>query len=336
MFHALLSLFAASRRVALMPVMLAFCLAPLLLTGCGGSGASQFLAAAPAADPGGQARVSIIWPPSAPAGSALTAHAIPAASNSIRIALVDPFNPSGPINAQVLTRPAATATFTGLPVRALTVLVTAFASTDGSGLVLASASGTLNVVSGTTATLTISLGSVVDHLTTTYNAPDIMASDGGVTLGVAGYNLAGDLIPLTPGQLTWATSAASKVTVSAAGVIAQAGAGAATITVTDTESGKTLDIPVLGMTFTVVPASATMSVGDKQLITGTVTGPGDVGVQWSVAGSAGSGSIAPDGTYTAPAAAGAYTVTGISHFDPKRQLSATVTVQSGSGTVTVQ
>ncbi len=318
------------------------CFLCVLLAGCGGagSGTASLIPTSLAPMLSGQARVIILWPalpaPQAVASHLLTPRLIPTASNSIKIAIVDPSNPLGPINAQVLARPTASATFNNLPVRALTVNVTAYANTTGTGVVLASASGTLTVVSGTTATLTISLGSVVDHLTTTYSAPDIMASDGNVTIGLAGYDINGDLIPLTPGQLTWVSSAASKVTVSSTGVIAEAGAGAANITVTDTESTKNLVIPVLGMTFTVTPATATMSVGDHQLITGAVAGPADTAVEWSVAGTATSGSIAPDGTYTAPATAGTYTINGISHFDPKRQISASVTVQSGNGTVTVQ
>ncbi len=320
------------------------CLLPALLAGCGGSGGPStpsLLPALPTPTPAsGQARVSIIWPalptPSLLAGHSLMPHLIPTASNSIKIAIVDPSNPLGPINTQVIARPTVAATFNNLPVRALTVNVTAYANTTGTGTVLAAATGTLTVIAGTTASLTVSLGSLVDHLTTTYSALDIMASDGNVTLGIAGYDALGDIIPLTPGQLTWVSSAASKVTVSTTGVIAEAGAGPANITVTDTESGKNLVIPVLGMTFTVTPATASMSVGDHQLVTGTVAGPTDTAVEWSVNGTATSGSIAPDGTYTAPATAGTYTINGISHFDPKRQISAAITVQSGSGTVTVQ
>lgn len=320
----------------------ALCLLPALLTGCGGSGGPgtpSMLPSLPIPAVSGQAKVSILWPalpvPQTAAAHGLTPHLIPTASNSIKIAIVDPSNPLGPINAQVLARPTAIATFNNLPVRALTVNVTAYASANGTGTVLAAASGTLTIVVGTTATLTVSLGSVVNSLVTTYNAPDIMASDGPVTLGLAGYDVSGNLIPLTPAQLTWVSSAPAKVTVSSAGVIAYAGAGAANITVTDTESGKNLVIPVLGMSFAVTPATATMSVGDKQLITGAVAGPVDTAVAWSVVGTATSGSVAPDGTYTAPATSGTYAILGISHFDPKRQVSASVTVQSGNGTVTV-
>src|SRR5947207_14117350 len=73
--------------------------------------------------------------------------------------------------------------------------------------------------------------------------------------------------------------------------------------------GGRRDAPVISLT--IAPATAIVGAGGSQRFVARVTGA-DLPVAWSLAEGAGAGSIAADGTYTAPLPAGAY------HFTPTR------------------
>jgi hypothetical protein len=75
----------------------------------------------------------------------------------------------------------------------------------------------------------------------------------------------------------------------------------------------------------IAPPSVTLQAGASQRFQGGVYGTTDLVVAWSVQ-EIGGGSIAGDGTYTAPATAGTYHVVVTSHADPTKFNTATVTV----------
>ena len=75
------------------------------------------------------------------------------------------------------------------------------------------------------------------------------------------------------------------------------------------------------------PSSASLQTGASQKFQGTVANSTDTVVAWSVQ-EAGGGSIAADGTYTAPATAGMYHVVATCHADPTRSSTASVMVSA--------
>jgi hypothetical protein len=92
-------------------------------------------------------------------------------------------------------------------------------------------------------------------------------------------------------------------------------------------------LTVLGVSVSLTPASASLTVGGTQSFTATVTGSTTQTVTWSVQ-EAGGGSITSAGLYTAPATAGTYHVLATSAVPGATQGSATVTVTGGGGGTT--
>jgi len=70
------------------------------------------------------------------------------------------------------------------------------------------------------------------------------------------------------------------------------------------------------------PLSVSLAAGGTQQFTAAVTGTANTAVTWSASG----GTISTGGLYTAPAAAGAYSVKATSAADSTKSASATVTV----------
>ena len=80
------------------------------------------------------------------------------------------------------------------------------------------------------------------------------------------------------------------------------------------------------------PPSATVTIGDSQQFTATVTGSANVDVTWSISGGGANGSITPDGLYTAPFTVpnpAQISVIATSHADPTKSATATITIQAG-------
>lgn len=75
------------------------------------------------------------------------------------------------------------------------------------------------------------------------------------------------------------------------------------------------------------PTTATVKAGASQTFTAQVTGAKNTGVTWRVAGT-NSGSITASGVYTAPMAAGTYSITATSVADKTKSATATVTVMA--------
>jgi hypothetical protein len=86
---------------------------------------------------------------------------------------------------------------------------------------------------------------------------------------------------------------------------------------------------------TVNPPSATMTLRQSQAFTATVQGTANTGVLWSLQ-EANAGSITSGGLYTAPSVPGVYHVVAQSVADSTRKAVATVTVQAGSASGTIQ
>jgi beta-lactamase superfamily II metal-dependent hydrolase len=84
-----------------------------------------------------------------------------------------------------------------------------------------------------------------------------------------------------------------------------------------------LHLPPTGsVSVSVTPATASVNSGATYQFTAAVTGSTDTSVTWSATG----GTVSGSGLYTAPAAAGTYSVTATSVADPSKSASSTVTV----------
>ena len=79
------------------------------------------------------------------------------------------------------------------------------------------------------------------------------------------------------------------------------------------------------------PVSAALQIGGSQQFSVTVTGSSNTAVTWSATG----GTISGSGLYTAPSAAGIYTVTATSVADSTKSASAAVTVTTTAPAVTL-
>ncbi len=86
---------------------------------------------------------------------------------------------------------------------------------------------------------------------------------------------------------------------------------------------------------TINPTSATITLGQMQAFTATVTGSTNAAVRWSVQGGARGGTITKAGVYTAPNVPGIYHVMATSQADTSQRAIATVTVQAGSASGTI-
>jgi hypothetical protein len=79
------------------------------------------------------------------------------------------------------------------------------------------------------------------------------------------------------------------------------------------------------------PGSLTLQTGHSQQFTATVTGSSNPAVAWSASG----GGISSSGLYTAPSAAGSFTITATSVADTTKAASASVTVGAPAAQHTV-
>ncbi len=302
------------------------------LIGCGGGGKSTRAA--------GHATITVIWNTT---GRGAKTRLIPLAANSIRIAILDG---SASIASKVVSRPTSgnstTQEFNELPVRSLTLSVSAFASSDGTGTALAVSNDTLIVTANTTVEKTLNLVSTIDHMNVSY-AQSTLLKDEVVGITATAFDAEGNAVLLTPSALTWTSSDAAKVKADATNTGANLtgmGAGAANVTVTDTESNISKEFSVTGMTFTLTPASQTLSVNDTQTFSAAIAGPSDTSVTWSIVDAHGNavsngGTISPNGLYTAPTTHGSFKVKASSNADATRSLTADVTVQSGDAHLTI-
>jgi len=142
----------------------------------------------------------------------------------------------------------------------------------------------------------------------------------------------------TNSAVTWSVVEANGGTVTQNGVYtAPALAGTYHVKATSVQdatrsSTATVNVHVV---VTVNPPNATISVGDPQNFTATITGSANQAVSWSVQEAQG-GTVNVAGVYTAPGAPGTYHVIATSQADPTQSASAIVTVQAGGAAGTIQ
>jgi outer membrane protein assembly factor BamB len=214
--------------------------------GCGGSGGrATTVLSDTSVQSVGKASFTIHWP----APSRL----IPSAANSIVVTIA---KTDGSLLAKkTLSRPVeggtTSATFDDLQVGSVVATVTAHPSTDGTGTVQASAADTVTIEGGKTATLSLTLGSTIDHLDVSPSSLPLTTGET-ASLTVTAKNAEGEIVLTAPANITFASDTAGTATVDSNGQItAGSTAGTATITVTEKESGKTTTA-----TITVSPPAA--------------------------------------------------------------------------------
>lgn len=275
-----------------------------------------------------RATLTIVWP--------TRSRLIPAAANSLRVALKQG---EASLGERLVARPAngtsSTVFFDRLPGGAATATATAYPQADGSGVALATATVPLTLTLGQNTDFTLTMASTIDHLDLSVPASPMTAGATGAA-AVAARDSAGAAVPLTASKLQWISTDPTVATVDSAGVVTAVSLGTATIRVSDTESLRVAEASVRVVPRIVLNATAaTLSVGDTKTFTATVTGATNKAVTWSVAENGG-GTVTAAGLYTAPAVAGVYHVVAASQADPTQKATATVTVQSGSASGTIQ
>ena len=87
---------------------------------------------------------------------------------------------------------------------------------------------------------------------------------------------------------------------------------------------------------TISPTTANLSMGQSLTFTATVTGSANTAVTWRVQEGAAGGTVTSTGVYTPVAATGTFHVVAISQADPTQQAIATIIVQAGSASGTIQ
>jgi uncharacterized protein (DUF1800 family) len=142
------------------------------------------------------------------------------------------------------------------------------------------------------------------------------------------------------GTTALTTTYVSSTQLTAAGTATSAQAGTQTITVHNPDPGASISAGVNfvvqgGVAVVVTPATAMVRTGNQQAFTAAVTGALNLSVTWTVNTVAGGnstiGTIAANGTYTAPLTLpmpNTVTVTATSVEDPTRSGSATVTLEN--------
>lgn len=291
-------------------------LAVPLLSACGGGGGAVEAPIAPAL---GRLAIEVAWP--------ATGRLVPANARSI---VVEVSRAGAAFDAATLDRPATTATFADLPVGPVVVTAKAFADPGGAGALLASATLNASIVADSTASISLTMASELTSLVAAPSAVSIVTG-GSVVLGVSALNRLGQTVLLDPSTVSFASDAPAVVTVASNGAVAGVGVGSATITISEGDSGLTKTVPAAVVAAAAVsPATASLTVGDRATF-GAVGFGGSVA--WSVQ-EAGGGTIAGDGTYTAPKRKGTYHVVATGAGGAP-VATATVTVTSGSGTVVV-
>jgi hypothetical protein len=87
---------------------------------------------------------------------------------------------------------------------------------------------------------------------------------------------------------------------------------------------------------TVSPAATTLTLREQKAFTAAVTGATNTGVTWTVQEGSAGGAVTTAGLYTAPAAPGTYHVVANSVADLSKSATATVTVEGGNASGTIQ
>jgi fibronectin type 3 domain-containing protein len=169
-----------------------------------------------------------------------------------------------------------------------------------------SASAAVTVTAGVSISISPISASMLTNATQQFTASITGSSNTAVTWSATGGSVSSSGLYTAP-------SAAGTFTVKATSVADNTKSASATVTVS---------VPVVAVSIS--PTSASIQVNGTQQFTATVTGSSNTAVTWSANG----GSVSSGGLYTAPSAAGTFTVTATSAADNTKSASATVTVST--------
>ncbi len=169
-------------------------------------------------------------------------------------------------------------------------------------------------------------------------------AQGTFTITLSGLHFAQGAVAYM-GTTALATTYVSSTQLTAAGTATSSQAGTQTITVHNPAPGASISAGVSlivqgGVAVMVAPATAKVRTGNQQAFTVMVTGALNLSVSWTVNGEAGGdptiGTIAANGTYTAPLTLptpNTVTVAATSIEDPTRSSSAMVTLENATPVV---
>lgn len=313
------------------------------LAGCGGGSGSGSVGATSVT---GRAAFKVAW-----AQPKNKSRLVPLAAQSIKVTI---FGGDKALQSQTVTRPdsgSSTVKFDGLPVGGLHAVAKSYAAADGTGTALSTGNMDVTISNGQTTDAALTLNSTIDHITTDYKKTDVLPTDAPLDVMATAYDATGAVVLLTPNALVWSSSDSNKISVSSTETGAQitgVDAGTATITVTDSESNVSATFNALGMTFSVATPSPNpiISINETLTLTPTINGPENTAVTWGLVDASGNplsnatassvGSISSSGVFSAGNTPGTYYIQAVSAFDTARKVTTTVSVQSGSASVSVQ
>lgn len=202
------------------------------LFGCGGGATT-----APAT---GRLTLSVIWPK--------PTRLIPYGAQSVRAVLT-----SGQLTlgSQLIVGgdgpppSPSTVTFDNVPAGPVTLTASAYPKADGSGVAMATGAQPVTIVSGQTATVSVTMASTIDHVTLTPVNPTIfLGAFSSVTLNA--FDAAGNMV-LIPRPLNIVSSNPAIVSIVTGGnptTVKGIALGASILTVTDGDTGKTANTTV--------------------------------------------------------------------------------------------
>ena len=150
------------------------------------------------------------------------------------------------VNEVVLDKANPTTTFAELPVGAVTVKAFAYAASNGTGTVMATAQVDKTIAANVTEPVDLTMASAIDRLTMTPNPVHLVLSAlVPVQLVVTAYDASNNVVLTSASDLTYSTTNSLLFNVSPAGLVIGLGslAGSSTITATDSISGKSVTIP---------------------------------------------------------------------------------------------
>ncbi len=296
-------------------------LGTVVLAGCGGGGSSSSKA-----KPRGKVQINVTWPTAA-------SRVIPVNAQSL---LVQVKSGATVVGSGTIVRPASTITLSDVPTGSMNVTATAYPNADATGTALATATVATTVTNGNTASVDITMASTIDHLSVLPN-PFILGAGLSSQINVVGYDSSGAVVLIDPSTISFSSSNSGLVAVTSTGLAtASTSDGTATVSIAESDSGKTLSLPLnVVPTVTVTPSAPTLSVRGTATFVATVVGPTNTGVTWSIQEGGAGGAITSGGIYTAPTTHGTYHVIATSAADTTRTATATITVSSGNVGVTV-
>ncbi|RYG85432.1 hypothetical protein EON77_05590 [bacterium] len=290
------------------------------LSGCGGGGGGSHDDGGVIANPMGRVHINVTWPIS-------KSRAIPTNAHSIKLEMKDGATVA---MTSMIVSPATSTTMADVPVGTWTLRATAYESTDCTGVAIASADSPVIVIDGGTASVSLTLASTIDHLEYSPN-PFIVGVGTSLPLIVTAKDTAGNSVMVDRGALTFSVSNPGLFTIDSTGkVTAGLGLGLGTITVNEANSGKSLTIAAqVALGIIITPPISSVNVNGRTNFSALVLGSLNPSVTWSVR-EANGGTIAADGTYTAPSHRGTYHIDATSVADPTRTSTAIVSVTAGS------